>query len=222
MLVDCRPLVLRGLQELVDAMKPRMEVVGQATSYGCALDAVASLRPDVILLSFFADPLDSLCAIQRFVHDGRARVLVLRDHRETVPATDVLAAGAIDIVQVDDSGEAIVQTILRVGQSPIELGQGRSPGRVQQESVVPMIKMEPARHAQLTAREMQLIRVIVGAPSAKYISIAEQLGISEHTVHNHLSNIYHKLNVINRIDLLMYAMKHGLLDNEEPPDRTWA
>ncbi|MNJ82485.1 Bacterial regulatory protein, luxR family [compost metagenome] len=50
------------------------------------------------------------------------------------------------------------------------------------------------------------------------MSIAGRLGISEHTVHNHLSNIYQKLNLINRIDLLMYALKHGLNNNEEPPE----
>jgi NarL family two-component system response regulator LiaR len=78
-----------------------------------------------------------------------------------------------------------------------------------------------AKQARLTLREKELIRAIVGDPSAKYISIAGRLGISEHTVHNHLSNIYQKLDLINRIDLLMYALKHGLTHNEEPPESTW-
>lgn len=80
--------------------------------------------------------------------------------------------------------------------------------------------LEQAKQARLTLRERELIRAIVDDPSAKYMGIAERLGISEHTVHNHLSNIYQKLDLINRIDLLMYAMKHGLTSNEEPPEST--
>ncbi|MNN75703.1 Spore germination protein GerE [compost metagenome] len=80
--------------------------------------------------------------------------------------------------------------------------------------------VEQAKQARLTLRERELIRAIVGEPSAKYVSIAGRLGISEHTVHNHLSNIYQKLDLINRIDLLMYAQKHGL-NHEAPPNSVW-
>ncbi|MCY1424472.1 Bacterial regulatory protein, luxR family [compost metagenome] len=65
------------------------------------------------------------------------------------------------------------------------------------------------------------MHAIVGDPTAKYICIAGRLGISEHTVHNHLSSIYQKLNLTNRIDLLMYAVKHGLTSGEEPPAAAW-
>ena len=74
--------------------------------------------------------------------------------------------------------------------------------------------LELEKQSRLTLRERELIRAIVGEPSAKYMSIAGSLGISEHTVHNHLSNIYQKLDLINRTDLLMYAIKHGLFDRE--------
>ncbi|MHC5352514.1 response regulator transcription factor [Metapseudomonas furukawaii] len=218
MLVDCRPLLLLGLQELVDAQKPHMEVVGQASTYGSALDAVASLRPDVILLGFFDDPLDPLRAIERLVHHARTRVLVFRDSREAIPADLAMAAGACGSVQVEDSAAVILKAITTAGQSPINGAPSHAIGRSQTTHAVPVINLESSRHAQLTEREMQLIHALVGDPSAKYICIAEQLGISEHTVHNHLSNIYHKLNVINRIDLLMYAMKHGLTKNANPPD----
>ena len=75
--------------------------------------------------------------------------------------------------------------------------------------------------SRLTGRERELIRAIMDNPGAKYLVIGAQLGISEHTVHNHLSNIYQKLNLINRIDLLMYALKHGLTNDEKPLDSTW-
>lgn len=218
MLVDCRPLLLLGLQELVDAQKPHMEVVGQANTYGSALDSVASLRPDVILLGFFADPLDPLRAIERLVHHAQTRVLVFRDSREAIPADQAIAAGACGSVKVEDSAEVILKAITAAAQSPIDPGPAHAIGRSQTAHAVPLINQETSPHAQLTEREMQLIHALVGDPSAKYICIAEQLGISEHTVHNHLSNIYHKLNVINRIDLLMYAMKHGLTKNANPPD----
>lgn len=81
--------------------------------------------------------------------------------------------------------------------------------------------LERAKQARLTLRERELIRAIVDDPSAKYMCIAARLGISEHTVHNHLSNIYHKLDLINRIDLLMYALKHGLTNDDELSESGW-
>ncbi|AYC31597.1 DNA-binding response regulator [Pseudomonas cavernae] len=224
MLVDCRPLVLMGLHDLINARKPRMEVSGQATTYANALDLADQLRPNVIFFSFFPDALDPLEVITGLTRSAEMKVLVLKGLYEAIPVAQAIEAGARGVVLAEDPTESITQAIIKVHHRDIGLDRAWAGGLAgyAANGHMPLNgKLEQAKQAQLTLRERELIRAIVGNPSAKYLSIAAHLGISEHTVHNHLSSIYHKLNLINRIDLLMYALKHGLTSNEEPPKSTW-
>jgi NarL family two-component system response regulator LiaR len=224
MLIDCRPLVLMGLHDLINARKPRMEVCGQATTYANALDLADQLRPNVIFFSFFPDALAPLEVIVGLTRSGEMKVLVLKGLYEIVPVAQAIAAGARGIVLAEDPTESIIRAIIKVHHRDIGLDRawaGGLSGYAATGHTPLKCNLEHAKQALLTLRERELIHAIVGDPSAKYMCIAGRLGISEHTVHNHLSNIYHKLNLINRIDLLMYALKHGLTDNEEPPEFTW-
>ncbi|QLC74137.1 response regulator transcription factor [Pseudomonas sp. LPB0260] len=224
MLIDCRPLVLMGLHDLINARKPRMEVIGQASAYASALDLADRLRPDVIFFSFFPDALDPLDVIAGLASNAEMKVLVLKGLYESIPVGQAIGAGARGIVLAEDPTEAIIQAIIRVHHRDVGLDRAWA-GGLSSYAVAGHVpfkcSLERTRQAQLTHREKELIRVIVGDPSAKYLSIAAHLGISEHTVHNHLSNIYHKLKLINRVDLLIYALKHGITDSDEPPASSW-
>lgn len=224
LLIDCRPLVLMGLHDLINAKKPRMEVSGQASTYANALDLADQLRPDVIFFSFFPDALDPLEVIAGLTQRAETKVLVLKGLYEAVPVARAIEAGARGVVLAEDPTESITRAIVKVHDHDVGLDRAWTGGLSGYAATghVPLNgSPEHAKQAQLTLRERELIRVIVRDPSAKYLSIAESLGISEHTVHNHLSSIYHKLNLINRIDLLIYALKHGLANNEEPLESTW-
>lgn len=224
MLIDCRPLVLRGLHDLINARKPQMEVSGQATTYTNALDLADQLRPDVIFFSFFPDALNPLAVIAELARSAEMKVLVLKGLYEAIPVAQAIEAGARGIVLAEDPTESIVRAIVKVHHRDTGLDRawaGGLSGYAATGHIPLKCNVEQAKQARLTLRERELIRAIVGDPSAKYMSIAGRLGISEHTVHNHLSNIYQKLDLINRIDLLMYALKHGLTHNEEPPESTW-
>jgi NarL family two-component system response regulator LiaR len=224
MLIDCRPLVLMGLHDVINAERPRMEVCCEATTYTKALDLADQLSPDVIFFSFFPDALDPLEVITELARSAEAKVLVLKGLYETVPVAQAMEAGARGIVLAEDPTESIIRAIIQAHRQGIGLDRAWADGlsgHAANGHIPLKCNPEQAKQAQLTLRERELIRAIVGDPSAKYISIAGRLGISEHTVHNHLSNIYHKLNVVNRGDLLMYALKHGLTGNEDPPDSSW-
>lgn len=224
MLIDCRPLVLMGLHDLINARKPRMEVSGQATTYAIALELADQLRPDVIFFSFFPDALDPLEVIAGLTRSAEMKVLVLKGLYEAVPVAQAIEAGARGVVLAEAPTESITQAIIKVHHRDngldIAWAGGLSGYNANGHAHVNG-DPEHAKQAQLTLRERELIRAIVGDPSAKYMCIAARLGISEHTVHNHLSSIYHKLNLINRTDLLMYALKHGLTHNGEPPEPAW-
>jgi NarL family two-component system response regulator LiaR len=224
MLIDCRPLVLMGLHDLINARKPQMEVSGQATTYTNALDLADQLHPDVIFFSFFPDALNPLEVVAGLTRSAVMKVLVLKGLYESVPVAQAIEAGARGVVLAEDPTESIIRAIIQVHHR--DIGRDRAwVGGLSDYAAsghVPLrCNSEQAKQARLTLRERELIRAIVGDPSAKYMCIAGRLGISEHTVHNHLSNIYQKLNLVNRIDLLIYAQKHGLTNNEEPPESTW-
>ncbi|MNF51602.1 LuxR C-terminal-related transcriptional regulator [Pseudomonas sp. Irchel s3a18] len=224
MLIDCRPLVLMGLNDLINAKKPRMEVIGQAITYTNALDLADQLRPNVIFFSFFPDALDPLEVVAGLTRSTEMKVLVLKGLYEAVPVGQAIEAGARGIVLAEDPTESIIRAIINVHHHDIGLDRawaGGLSGYAATGHIPLKCNLEQVKQARLTLRERELIRAIVGDPSAKYMCIAERLGISEHTVHNHLSNIYQKLNLINRIDLLMYALKHGLTNSEEPPESAW-
>lgn len=224
MLIDCRPLVLTGLHDLINAKKPRLDVCGEATTYTRALDLADQLSPDVIFFSFFPDALDPLEVITGLTRSAETKVLVLKGLYEAVPVAQAIEAGARGIVLAEDPTESIIRAIIEVHRRDISLDRSWASGLsgYAASGHIPLkCNVEQAKQAQLTLRERELIRAIVGDPSAKYMSIAGRLGISEHTVHNHLSNIYHKLKLINRIDLLMYALKHGLTKNDDPPESSW-
>jgi len=201
-----------------------MEVSGQATTYTNALDLADQLHPDVIFFSFFPDALNPLEVVAGLTRSAEMKVLVLKGLYESVPVAQAIEAGARGVVLAEDPTESIIRAIIQVHHR--DIGRDRAwVGGLSDYAAsghVPLrCNSEQAKQARLTLRERELIRAIVGDPSAKYMCIAGRLGISEHTVHNHLSNIYQKLNLVNRIDLLIYAQKHGLTNNEEPPESTW-
>jgi len=216
MLIDCRPLVLRGLHDLINARKPQMEVSGQATTYTHALDLADQLRPHVIFFSFFPDALNPLAVIAQLTRGTGMKVLVLKGLYDVIPAAQAIEAGARGIVLAEDPTESIILAIIKVHHRDTGLSRAWTGGigdYAANGHTAFKHNLEQEKQSRLTMRERELIRAIVGEPAAKYMSIAGRLGISEHTVHNHLSNIYQKLDLINRTDLLMYAIKHGLFDN---------
>lgn len=225
LLIDSRPVVLKGLNELVNAEKPRMEVVGNADRYAKALDLADRTHPDVILFSFFPDALNPLEVIAGLARQGNIKVLLLKGLYDEIPVAKAIEAGARGVLLTEDPTGSIVRAIIKVRDHDVGLNRVWTSGLsslAAREHVHVVADPEQAKLASLTTRERELIRAIAADPSAKYMSIAQRLGISEHTVHNHLSSIYHKLGLINRIDLLVYALKHQLVDGQEYPESGWA
>lgn len=227
LLADSRPIFLAGLEALINAEKPCMEVVGRATNYAMTLDLSHRLQPDVILLSFFRDPLDPLDVIRALTRrvDTRPRVLVIKGTNETSPITGAIEAGAHGFVLAEEPTESITRAIVNVQDKDADITRVWAAGLSSlstRRTAPPNGEHEKAKLAHLTTRERELVRVIVENPSAKYFAIGEQLGISEHTVHNHLSSIYSKLGLVNRLDLLVFALKNKLTDGTEAPDSHWA
>ena len=211
LLIDSRPEVLNDLARLIDAHNPRMEVIGRAANYSMALEYSDRLSPDVVLFSFFSDPLDPMAVISALTRHAQAKVLVMKGLHADVPIASAIGAGASGVIRGEDPKDSIPQAIVKVHLDDGLMNQVRA---VDLNNYGARRRfrgtgdLEQAKLAQLTSRERELVRTMVANPSGKYIAIAAKMGISEHTVHNHLSNIYSKLGLVNRTELVIYALKH--------------
>lgn len=213
MLVDDHRTVLWGLEKLIEGESPAMTVVGKATSGAEALELVAQARPDVIVLDIELGERSGIEAIPELLARCKAKVLLLTEQRNSPLHDRAVLAGARGIVFKEDPAETIIKAIDKVHKGEIWLDRVTT-GRI----IVELSKGNGARRpepdwatqARLTARERELIEELVLDPSANYNKIATKLRITEHTVRNHLTSIYSKLRVQNRLELFVYASKQGL------------
>ena len=214
MIVDDHKAILWGLERLFESAEPRMTVVGTAATCTEMLSVAATVKPDVILLDLdlngenAADCLPDL----RRVTDGK--ILVLTGGRDPADHQQAILKGARGVVGKDESAETLLHAIERVHAGEVwvnrmmmgkllEAMSGEAAGRGPADSA-------SAQIASLTTREREIIRSIVHSRGGKSLAIAEELHMSEHTLRNHLTLIYEKLGVRNRIDLYAYAIEHGL------------
>jgi two-component system, NarL family, response regulator LiaR len=207
LLVGPWPILLSALTLLLEQYRPRLQVVGQASSYENAVEIARHSRPDVILLSMVCEGIGvagALSALRRY-----GSVILLKGPQEQLPPSAAIELREARVVNAEQPAESIVQAILQAGdlRGAPQTWLHATPGMNQAKGA---LRKPCGKRPGLTSRERELVSALVASPGAKYLVIAEQLGISEHTVHNHLSSIYQKLHVVNRNDLLIYAVRSGV------------
>ncbi|MDQ3060663.1 MAG: response regulator transcription factor [Pseudomonadota bacterium] len=213
MLVDDHQTMLWGLVKLIESEKPRMEVVGTAQTGPEALEKIAQLRPDVVLLDLDLAGVSALDLLPALQSHPQSRVLIFTGERHQEKLDMAVFQGARGILRKDACAEHVLKAIEKTAEGEIWLDRGTL-GRVFSEfmSPKPLQKTDPEaqRKASLTARERKIIHVIVQGNGALNKTLAQKLFISDHTLRNHLTSIYQKLGVNNRLELYVYAIKHQL------------
>lgn len=213
MIVDDHKAILWGLQRLVESAAPRMHAVASASSCAEVLGVAEATRPDVILLDLDLNGESSLCILPALLRQQPARVLVLTGDRNPASHRAAIQAGARGVVLKDDSAETVLQAITHVHAGEVWIDRQLLTGVIgllSPENTSRAADATGQRIASLTPREREIIRAVVAQRGAKSLVIAEALGISEHTLRNHLSVIYEKLGLRNRIDLFVFAREHDL------------
>ena len=213
MLVDDHRSVLWGLERLIEGERPRMQVVGTATSHADALVTLSKTSPDVVLLDLDLGGESGINAIPDFLSKSKARVLILTGVRDPAKHDSAVLAGACGVVTKEDTAETILKAIEKAFHGELWLDRAAT-GRlfVELSRRNSTEKRDPHQQkiAALTARERQIVIEMASDAGATTRSVAEKMCISEHTLRNHLTSIYDKLGVSSRLELWAYANKHGL------------
>jgi DNA-binding NarL/FixJ family response regulator len=217
--VEPRAILSVGVREILDQAQG-IEVVGYADTPAEAMTILDTEDPDVVLVDVGL-PESAGNEETRRLHQGapNAALVVIG------PDDDASIIGAAEVgavARVGDMADAaeLVATIRRAadGEDPLKdelLGRRDLVERIvdgMREAI-----LVDALPSALTPRELDILRLVAaGSPNRE---ISEALGLSEQTVKNHLSTIFHKLGVPNRTHAVMYASRQGWLDFEDVPDR---
>lgn len=213
LIVDDHKSILWGLERLVESAEPRMTVVGTADSRSSMLATAAEAKPDVILLDLDLNGDDVTDALPDLLRVTNAKVLILTGSRDPATHQAAIMKGARGVIGKDENAEVLLRAIERVHEGEVWMNRTMMARIIEAMSTGGKdhnANPEAARIASLTAREREIVRTIVRSHGGKSLEIAETLNISEHTLRNHLTTIYEKLGVRNRIDLFAYAIEHGL------------
>jgi two-component system nitrate/nitrite response regulator NarL len=215
MLVDDHMTMLWGLERLIEAQAPRMLMVGAARTSEEALQQVIKMRPDIVVLDLDLGGISALEIIPNLLSNLQVRVIVLTAERDQKTLDLAVQKGARGIVSKEASAEQVIKAIEKVHQGELWLGRemlGRAFTRLMSPVAPKKSALEADKHGGLTLKEKKIIEAVVLGNGALNKTLAERLFISEHTMRNHLTSIYQKLNVRNRLELYMYAVKHQLVN----------
>ena len=214
LLIDDHQSFVWGMVKLIESDSPNMKVMGTASDIAEALAILEREHPDVILLDIDLRGVNSLDSMPILRNATTAMVLILTGMRNPETHERAIMAGARGVVQKEASAEMILKAIKKVYEGEIWLDRATT-ARVFSKLLDHsnnQVSPEAAKIATLTSREREIINVMTKQGRSTNKQIAVHLNMSEHTLRNHLSSIYSKLEVENRLELVMYAVKHHISD----------
>ncbi|MBH5334193.1 response regulator transcription factor [Streptomyces pactum] len=206
LLVDDHQVVRRGLRTFLE-VQDDIEVVGEAADGAEGVARAQELRPDVILMDVKMPGTDGIEALRGLREAGNpARVLVVTSFTEQRTVVPALRAGAAGYVYKDVDPDALAGAIRSVHAGHVLL---------QPEVAGALLSQEEAnggqgRQGTLTEREREVLALIADGRSNR--EIARALVLSEKTVKTHVSNILMKLDLADRTQAALWAVRHGIGD----------
>ena len=205
-IVDDHVMVREGIKQLLE-MDGDIMVVGEARDGEEGLRVMEQTDPDVMLLDVNMPKMNGLEVLQKIKESGIKRnVLILTIHNEVEYLLRAVEIGVSGYVLKDSELAVLRKAIFTVYEGNTYI----------QPSLVPLLQQnlslndEKVNEEGLTKREMQVLKLIAEGLYNK--EIADRLTISEKTVKNHVSNIFRKIEVSDRTQAAVYAIKNGFVE----------
>lgn len=210
LVADDESVVREGIVTIL-SLQPDIEVVGEARDGFQALELARRTRPDVILLDMVMPKQDGLATIPRLKEVlPDSRILVLTSFAESDRAYQAIKAGALGYMLKDATRTQLLQAIRDVASGQASI----------QPSVALRVinEIDHPSHSSytvdpLTPRELETLRLIARGYSNK--EIADTLCVHERTVAKYVSSILEKLQLANRTQAALYAIREGLTEPRE-------
>ncbi|MGD8214197.1 response regulator [Aestuariimicrobium sp. Y1814] len=224
LLVDDQAMMRAGFAMIL-SVEDDIEVVGQAANGAEAIDQVAALNPDVVLMDVQMPVLDGIAATERIVAQSESKVIIVTTFDRDDYLFDGLRAGAAGFLLKNADPSVLVEAVRAVGHghallSPevtmrviAEMAQGRTDSSERSSGQ----QADPTRAAQLdllTEREHEVLGLLGrGLSNAE---IAAELWVGEATVKTHVSNLLTKLHLRDRVQAVVFAYEAGLITPGTP------
>ena len=213
-IVDDHAVVRQGLKTFLD-LQDDIEVVGEGKNGLEAIELVDKLEPDVILLDLIMPELDGIeatIAIREKHPDAKIAILSsFSDEEKVMPA---LEAGVVGYLLKDIAPDELADSVRAIHAGETRL-HPQITKQIMSRIQVPKKSKEEAREAEnLTNREIDVLKLLARGMSNDEISV--ELSISTLTVKTHVSNILGKLDLADRTQAALYAVRHGIAPLDPP------
>ena len=204
LIADDHTIVRQGIKTMLEP-KQEFMLVGEAKDGIEAIEKTQELHPDVILIDLMMPRKSGLEAITEISKSCKnTRILVLTSFSEEDTVITAIRAGAQGYLLKDSSPQELVQAIKQVHKGELWLYPGLAPKVVQH-----LIQPDAANdQVELTEREQEVLRLI--AKGLTNLEIAESLSVTEGTVRFHINHILSKLDLTNRTQAALYALREGI------------
>ncbi len=209
LIVDDHAIVRKGTGALLSEIEG-ITVVGEASNGEEAIEQVNALQPDVILMDLMMPQMDGIEAIRVILsQQPHARILALTSFTSDEKIMAAIKAGALGYFLKDGDPSDLVKAIRQIHR-----GEPALPPHITHRVMLSL--SQPSSDAPpietLTGRELEVLRLV--AQGGSNTEIAAQLTVTEVTVRTHVSHILKKLNLSNRVQATLYALREGLVKLE--------
>jgi DNA-binding NarL/FixJ family response regulator len=215
LLVDDHALMREGLCQLL-ALEEDVQVIGEAVDGFEALAKIRQLRPDVVLMDISMPGVDGVALTRQVTREfPDIAVIMLTMHRQEQQLLQAIKNGARGYLLKSVSAREVAQAIRIVyqGGTCIEPGlTGTLVSEFRRLAESASTGSQGRDITTLTEKEVEIIRYLAAGMNNK--EIAERLAYSEKTVKNYLSIIFQKLNIRDRTQAAIYALRQGLIPDE--------
>lgn len=209
LLVDDHEVVRLGLKALLEH-HAQFEVAGEASTAKEALDQVARLHPDIVLMDIRLPGVSGIEACEEIISQfPETRVIMLTSYAEDEMLFSAIRAGASGYILKQIGGEDLMRALEAVGRGEALLDPAVTQ-RVFQEVRRAVKEEEASAFANLSQQERHVLLLVSEGKTNR--EIAKSLFLGEGTVRNYVSSILSKLGVSNRAEAAAYAVEHNLKD----------
>jgi DNA-binding NarL/FixJ family response regulator len=205
LLADDHAVVRQGFRMLLSAQAD-LEIVGEAGNGREAVELVASLRPDVVVMDVTMPELNGIEATRRLTAENpHIRVVALSMHKDSVYVREILRAGARGYLLKDSVADDLVAAVRAVAG-----GEGYLSPAISNAVLDDYRKHVTNPIDLLSSREREVLQMLAEGKTNKEIAVT--LNLSVYTVDAHRGRIMEKLNVHSINELVRFALRNGLID----------